>query len=217
MIRPIILLRQKRIVIDIDTQRHFFMDNSKTRIFNKNTVLANIRRVMAWTRLKNIRIISTVQIPAIDACYCNFGGDHTNGLEKISFTLRNRRTQFDAADCTDLPINILEQYDQVIFRKRCIDPFKEPRVDRMLSEFRAEEFILIGSLVEGAIKATALGLLHRRKNVRVLVDAIGSGDKRAAKLALRHMLAKGAKLTYMHTLFGSSALRLARERSCPNF
>ena len=217
MIRPIILLRQKRIVIDIDTQRHFFMDNSKTRIFDKKTVLANIRRVIAWTRLKNIRIISTVQIPAIDACYCNFGGDHTNGLEKIGFTLRNRRIQFDAADCTDLPINILARYDQVIFCKRCIDSFKEPRVDRMLTEFKADEFILIGSLVEGAIKATALGLLARRKSVRVLVDAAGSVDKDAAEIAFRQMLAKGAKLTYTHTLFGSSALRLVRERSCPNF
>jgi len=72
------------------------------------------------------------------------------------------------------------EYDQVIFCKRCIDPFEEPRVDRMLTELEADEFILIGSLLEGAIKATALGLLARRKNVRVLVDAAGSNNKRIA-------------------------------------
>jgi len=217
MIRPTILLRQKRVVIDIDTQKHFFVDNSKTRIIDKKTVLANIRRVIAWTRLKNIRVISTIHISAIDAYGYNFRRYHTNGLEKIGFTLRNRRIQFDATDCTDLPINILERYDQVIFRKRCIDPFKEPRIDRMLTEFKADEFILIGSLVEGAIKATALGLLARRKSVRVLVDAAGSVDKDAAEIACRQMLAKGAKLTDIQTFFGPSALRLARERSCPNF
>ena len=49
----------------------------------------------------------------------------------------------------------------------------------MLTELEADEFILIGSLVEGAIKATALALLARRKNVRVLVDATGASNKRA--------------------------------------
>ena len=79
----------------------------------------------------------------------------------------------------------------------------------MLTELEADEFILIGSLLEGAIKATALGLLAREKNVRVLVDATSSGDKREAKLALRHMRAKGAKLTDTRTLLGSYVLRLA--------
>jgi len=158
---------------------------------------------MAWTRLKHIYVVSTIQIPANTACHCNFQEGDTNGLEKISCTLRKRHTLFDATDCTDLPIEILEQYDQVVFCKRCVDPFEEPRVDRMLTELEADEFILIGSLVEGAIKAAALGLLARRKNVSVLVDATYSDNKRAAKLALRHMKAKGAKLLDTQTFLGS--------------
>ncbi len=197
MIRQINSLRQKCIVLDIDTQRCFFGNNGKACVHNNEAVLANIRRVIAWTRLKNIYMVSTKQVPAY---YCDFQRGNTNGLEKIGWTLRNRRIQFDATDCADLPIEILERYDQVIFCKRCIDPFEEPRVDRMLTELEVDEFILIGSLLEGAIKATALGLLARRKKVRVLVDATGSSNKRIAKLALRHMRAKGAKLTDTQTL-----------------
>lgn len=203
MIRWAIPLKRKCIVVDVDTQRRFFSSDDKAYIPGNGTVLANIQRVMAWTRLKHIYVISTIQVPVNTACYCNFQGENTNGLEKISCTLRNRRTQFDATDCTDLPIKILEQYDQVIFSKRGVDPFEEPRADRMLTELEADEFILIGSLLEGAIKATALGLLARRKNVRVLVDATGSGNKRAAKLALRHMRVKGAILTETQTLLAS--------------
>ena len=81
----------------------------------------------------------------------------------------------------------------------------------MLTELEADELILIGSLVESAIKATALGLLVRHKNVRILVDATCSGNKRAAKLALRHMRAKGAKLIDTQTLLGSSTLHLTKE------
>jgi nicotinamidase-related amidase len=87
----------------------------------------------------------------------------------------------------------------------------------MLTELEADEFILIGSFVESAIKATALGLLARRRNVRVLVDATCSGNKAAAKTALRQIKAKGAKLTDTQTLLGSSALHLARKQSYPNF
>jgi nicotinamidase-related amidase len=164
---------------------------------------------MAWTRLKHIYVVSTKQVPV---CYFDFRGDGANALGKIGYTLRNRRIYFDATDCTDLPVEILEQYDQVILCKRCVDPFEEPRADRILTELEADEFILIGSLIESAIKATALGLLARRKNVRVLVDAAYSGNKAAAKFALKQIRARGAKLLDTQTLLGSSALQSARKQ-----
>jgi nicotinamidase-related amidase len=198
--------------VDVDTQSYFFPDNSKAHVHSNRTVLANIRRVMAWTRLKHIYVVSTKQVPVY---YCNFRGYDTNGLDKIGYTLRNRRIQFDASDCTDLPIEILEQYDQVILCKRCIDPFDEPRADRMLTELEADEFILIGSRVESAVKATALGLIARQKNVKVLVDAICSCNKAAAKIALQEIKAKGAKLLDTQALIGSSTLHIARKQSYP--
>jgi nicotinamidase-related amidase len=161
---------------------------------------------MAWTRLKHIYVVSTKQVPL---CYFDFRRGDANEFDKIGYTLRNRRIQFDATDCTDLPIEILEQYDQVILCKRCIDPFEEPRADRILTELEADEFILIGSLVESAIKATALGLMARRKKVRVLIDATCSGNKAAAKIALKQIKAKGAKLLETQALLGTSALQLS--------
>ena len=151
-------------------------------------------------------MVSTVRVPDNNVCYRNSRGSDINGLEKIDFTLHKKRTLFDASNSTDLPIQILEEYDQAIFCKRCVDPFEEPRADRMLTELEADEFILIGSLAEGAIKATALGLLARRKNVRILTDAIVSSNRRKGNLALRHMLAKGAKLTDTQEFLSSLVL-----------
>ena len=214
MIRPIITLRRKRIIIDIDTQRDFFLAKGTACVRNHRRVLANIRRIMAWARLKNIRMISTARIYNGSSSECSFCIDGTEGQKKISYTIRDKHITFAADGCTDLARDIFKQYDQVILQKRCIDPFEEPRADRMLSELRANEFILIGATAEGAIKATALGLLARRKNVTIFTDAVGSRDKPAAEIALRQAEAKGAKLAETKALLGSSALRIVGVCDC---
>jgi len=169
---------------------------------------------MAWARLKNVRMISTACV------YDNGTKDRIGCLEtadgagKISYTVRPRRISFAADGCTDLPRDIFRHYDQVVLEKRDIDPFKEPRADRMLSELRANEFVLIGGTMEGAVLATALGLLARRKNVTILTDAVGSRDKAAAQVALRKVEAKGAKLAETKALLGSSHLRMVGVCGC---
>ena len=213
MIRPIITLRRKRIIVDIDTQNDFFLANGGACVRNHRRVLANIRRIVAWARLKNIRTISTTQIYNDDNGhqFCLAG---TSGQKKLSYTIRHRHRSFAADGSTDFPREILKEYDQIILSKRCIDPFGEPRADRMLSELRVDEFILFGAITDGAIKATALGLLARRKTVTILVDAIGSRDKAASEIALRKMAAKGAKLIDSKTFLGHSSLRLVGICDC---
>ena len=160
---------------------------------------------MAWARLKNIRQISTVRDFYIDNP--NRQDTDNMNLDKISYTVRENSITYSADGCTDLARDVLKQYDQVILHKRCDNPFKEPRADRMLSELRADEFLVIGALTESAVKATVLGLLARKKHVTVLTDALGSREKNAAEIALRQMQAKGAKLVEVKTMLGTSCLR----------
>jgi len=209
MIMPIITLGRKRVIIDVDTQRHFFRAKGIVCVQNHRGVLANIRRVVEWARLKNIPMISTVQIHSGNHAYSNSCFIGIKDQKKLRYTLRKRYTSFDANDRTDLHPGLLEQYDQVIFYKRCFDPFREPRADRMLSELEADEFILIGALTEGAVKATALGLLSRHKSVTVLVDATGSYNMTVGEVTLRLLLERGGKLTDTKTLLGSTCLQLA--------
>jgi nicotinamidase-related amidase len=79
---------------------------------------------------------------------------------------------------------------------------------------RADNFVLIGASAEGAVKATALGLLQRGRKVSVVVDAVGLLDKREAKLAIRKMGAKGAKLIETKKLAGVSHLRQVSICNC---
>lgn len=214
MIRPILKLRKKRILIDVDTQRDLFLADGKACVRNHRRVLANIRRVMAWTRRDQIRIISTAQCHVPDGHsypYCLSG---TQGICKIPYTIRNRRVTFESCDTTDFPHNILKEYDQIVLCKRTMDPFDEPRAERILTELKASEFVIIGGPTESSVLYTVLGLLTRGKAVTVITDALGSHEKSVAEIALRKMQAKGAKLIDSKTLLGNSSLRLVNACDC---
>lgn len=207
MIMPIVL-RQKRVVIDVDTQRDFFEDASGVCIRSRRIILANIMRVIGWAGRKRIRMISTVQEYAGDDRGHGFCIAGTRGQEKLDCTLLRRRATFTATDSTDLPRRIFDDCDQVVVCKRCFDPFLEPRADRMLTELKASEFIIIGAGTESSVKATALGLLARHKKVTVVVDATGGHDRIAVKDSLRHLWAKGAKLCDTGSLIDGPCQRL---------
>jgi nicotinamidase-related amidase len=222
MIRQLIKSRRKRVLIDISTQRDIFLGAGKACIRNHRRVLTNLRRMIAWARHNNVPVISTCQVysnnnggSVVDYCL-----DGTDGQRKIHYTLLQRRITFPADGHTDLPHDLLNNYDQVILHKRCTDPFDEPRIERLFSEIHAGEFILVGANAEDAVLATALGLLQRSKRVTVVIDAIGSRDSRAGALALRKMQAKGARIVEARKIAGTTHLRrvgICRCDLCSNF
>ncbi|MHC4368771.1 MAG: cysteine hydrolase family protein [Planctomycetota bacterium] len=216
MILQLVKSRRKQVLVDIDTQKDFLLAEGKACIRNHRSVLAHIRRVMAWARTQGIPIISTAEVyPGNNGDsathYCI---DGTEGQKKVHYTLFNERITFVADGNTDLPRDMLRRYRQIILHKRCVDPFDEPRIDRLLSEVRASEFILIGTTLEGAVKMTALGLLQRGKNVTVIADAVGSHSKKEAMLTLRKMETKGAKIIDTRKLAGTSHLRQVGTCTC---
>jgi nicotinamidase-related amidase len=219
MILQLVKTRRKPILVDIDTQKDFLLADGKACIRNHRRVLAHIRRVMAWARAQHIPIISTAEVyPSNNgddaARHCI---DGTEGQKKVRYTLLGDRVTFAADGNTDLPRDMLRRHRQVILHKRCVDPFDEPRIDRLLSELRAGEFILVGTSLEGAVKMTALGLLQRGKKVTVVVDAVGTHNKKEANLTLRKMETKGARLIETKKLAGVSHLRqvgVCRCESC---
>jgi len=211
MIRQLIKSQRRQILIDINTQRDLFLADGNACIRNHRRVLAHVRRMMAWARYRNVPIISTCEVypnnnnnggNAINYCI-----DGTKGQKKIPYTLLSDRASFPADNNTDLPADILRQHRQIVLHKRCCDPFDEPRIERLLSEIRASEFILIGACAEGAVSAMALGLLQRGKKVTIVTDAVGVHNKSKSKLALRKAEAKGARLVETKKIAGTSHLR----------
>jgi nicotinamidase-related amidase len=170
--------------------------------------------MVAWARRRGIPVISICEISngngRKDYDYLKV----SEGRSKAKYTLLGNHIVFPADDSTHFPIDVLRRHRQVILHNRSADPFDEPRIERMLGELQAGEFVLIGAGAEGTVEATALGLLHRRKKVTVVVDAIGCQNKGKAKLALRKMRAKGAKLVTTKRLAGVSHLKPVKRLIC---
>ncbi len=197
--------RRGPILVDVDTQSHFFRSDSLLYINDHRSVLDRIRKVFTWARNDHVHIISTVQVSNGGAVYTRSFLFDGFSVHKPAGTLCHRRILLEAKDCTDLPRRMVEHYDQVILQKRCFDPFAEPRCDRLFTEL-AGEFVLIGAPMEGAVKATALGLLARGKHVTVVVDATGSFSLLRARRALQQLHAKGARLARTDMLLRSLQL-----------
>jgi nicotinamidase-related amidase len=209
MIRQLMKNRRRQVLIDVNTQKDFFLDDGKVRVGNRRRLLIHIRRIMAMARVKHIPVISISEVHPNRNGFWGYCLDGTEGQKKIKYTLLANHASFAADNNTDLPVDLLRKYNQIILHKRCVDPFDEPRIDRLLSEIRANEFVLIGASAEGAVEATALGLLQRGKRVTVVVDAIGAQDKQKAKHSIRKIAAKGARLIETRRLAGISHLKSA--------
>lgn len=201
--------RFRRVLVDVDTQYDLFVQANH----DATALLGRVRRLMAWARQRHVPVVSTalsrpysvstVRTPgAPDACI-----EGTPGQQKLRYTTLPVRVVFGAENRFDLPRNLLEDYQQVIFEKRSADPFAQPRADRLLTDLKADEFVVFGMGTSTAVKATVLGLLHRGKRVLVVYDAVERSDRRATTMALRQMEAKGARMVTTEYLTGQSHLR----------
>ena len=198
------LRKTRRILIDIDTQ---FDILAQLPDWKQNECVRNMRRLMAWARQNKTNVISTTLSYRPDEI--NGDGRPRNlciegspGQKKISYTLLPSRICFEPDKSTDLPEKLLNTYQQVIFEKRTADTFLQPRADRLLTNLKADEFVVMGTQVDTSMCATVLGLISRRKSVSIVTDAIFYTNKNACKLALRKMEAKGAKLITTESLTG---------------
>ncbi|MCH7917071.1 MAG: cysteine hydrolase [Planctomycetes bacterium] len=214
MLLQLIRARRRQVLVDINTQRDVLLAAGSDCVRNHRRVLAHIRRMMAWARSNDIPVISTCELPAAKEGSALTNGKNGLAHSKIGYTLLDNHISFSPDNNTDLPRDLLRRYRQVILPKRCPDPFDEPRIDRLLSEVRAGEFILMGTMTEEAVSAMALGLLQRHKNVKIIVDAVGARDHNDAKMALRKMEAKGAKLLESKKIAGTSHLRIVGACEC---
>ena len=195
MIRPLLRLKRRRVLINVDIQKDLFTATGKACVRNHRRVLTNIRRICAWARKQNIKVITTA------IAYSNghhdrhpYCKDGSEGARIISYAMRNRFIRYEADGYSDLPRNVFLDHDQVILEKKTANPFDEPRAERMLTELAVDEIIVVGAIAEDSVFDTVMGLLQRGKKVSVVVDAVGGSNKEAAEMAIKKMAAKGAKL-----------------------
>jgi len=198
-----------RVLIDLNTQCDYLLPRGSVPVANRSEIIPNIRRLFEWARQWSVPVISSLDAHRPDE---PFNGvprhciDRTPGQRKLPFTLLPRRILLDGDNTLDLPPDILQRYRQIIFAKRSRDLLGNPKADRLLTDMTLTHQIVFGVLAEHCVKATALALLTRQRNVVVIRDACGHWNSTEAELCLRQVEAKGAHLATTDQIVNFDAL-----------
>jgi nicotinamidase-related amidase len=187
----------QKALIDVSTQRDYLESKAILQVANREALIAHLKQIFTWVRQANIGVVSIIEshrpTEPINGTplHCV---DGTVGQRKTDYTLLRPRILVEADNSLSLPPDLGKKYRQLMFRKRSRDVLSNPKVDRLLTQLNAEEFILLGVGLERAIRGLALGLLLRHKRVTVIQDACGYWSAGDADLAARQLAAKGIQI-----------------------
>lgn len=186
----------ERILLDIHTQRDFFVPSGSMYSEQAAGAVGNVYRLFEWARKYSVPVISTAlrvrefrRGPLGDVPHCV---DGTDGERKLARTILPRRVNLGLLNTTDLPDNIFAKYQQVIFEQRETDIFAHARAERLLTELRRATFVVCGAGVAHGVVQAVVGLRSRGLGVIVASDALVDFDHELARMAYLRMEAKGA-------------------------
>ena len=170
------------VLLDINTIQRYLKINGEHHVRRCNKMIEHIKDIFTWTKNNRVPVISIIPEDTGEKRYKKFQDSQMKDIQ-----------EYVAANNTDLPIERFT-HDQIIFHSRTIDPFEEPRIDRMLTELKTHRIVIMG--ISKSIILTVLGLLQRGKQVTILEDAtrFPSLSIKEIKKAKRKLEAKGAKI-----------------------
>ena len=188
-------MKYDRILLDVEAQHDFFDPGGNCYAPEAHKARANIYRLFHWARQNDIPVMSTVlrvrkgeQGPLSPVPHCIEG---TEGEWKMPGTVMATRINLGLLNTTDLPRDIFEKYQQVIFEKRDTNIFSHSRAERLITELQTGTFILCGAGVARGIVQAAVGLRARGFGVILAQDAVVAMDDPMTEMAHRRMEAKG--------------------------
>ena len=204
-------MRQRRngylhecVLLDLNTQRDFLGENAPCRVANASELVPALRNIIAWTLRNEVPIISSMESRRSEEATLGSLPPHcldgTAGQLKLRFTLLRNRVSVEGDNTLTLPLDLFQNYQQVIFRKRTDDLLSNPKADRFLTQLRAREYIVFGLGLEHSVKSLALALRARSQRISVITDGCGYWSASTAEFALRQMVAKGIRLITVEEL-----------------
>ena len=186
------------VLVDVNTQHDFCDSAGAFPVANIPSLIPALRRIIAWAKRNHVPLVSSLEshrpMELSDSGTPIHCVDGSSGQRKLEFTLFSARTNIEVDNTFSVPCDLFHRWQQVIFRKRSDDLLLNPKADRLLTQLPVREFLVVGTGLEGSVKAIALALLARGKPVSVVVDACGYWSRGTAELALRQLAAKGAEL-----------------------
>lgn len=187
-------MEQDRILLDIETQCDFFEPSGSCYNRKSDQAASNVRRLFNWAKKTKTPVISTVlrvrkgeKGPMSNIPHCV---EDSPGEQKLAGTLLPTRINLGLRNTTDLPRDIFDRFQQVIFEKRDTDILAHARLERLITELEPVTFIICGAGVARGIVQAAVGLRRREFPVVLASDAVLDLHDPLAEMAYLRMQAK---------------------------
>ncbi len=202
------------VLVDVNTQIDFLDPAGSAQVTNREVLVPELRRVVAWAKRNQVPVISSLDCHRVEERRNGRLNQHcvdgTHGQEKVDFTLFGSFVKVEGDNTLTVPIDLFRKHQQVIFRKRTADFFLNAKADRFITQLPASEYVIVGLGLECSVKAIALGLLARHKRVSVVLDGCGFFSPAEADLAVRLLEAKGAEIITVQDLLQRKLARPIR-------
>jgi nicotinamidase-related amidase len=198
------------VLIDVDTQNDFMLPVGALYVPNASEIVGNLGRLIDWAERTGVPVISTVDSHASDdpefkefPVHCVSG---TWGNQKIAETTLSLYRLVGADELewveeeTIEPDEVFERRPQVVFEKRTVGVFDNPRLEKFLAAMSADRFIVCGVAVDYCVGAVVEKLIELGKTVWLVVDATGAIDSAKGDALLKEFEDRGVKLVTGETV-----------------
>ena len=212
-------LRQCDVLFDMCVQNEYLGAAAAAPCLNSESLVGNLKRLIAFARLTRVPVISCVdtrRINQIDRDFRHVVPDENPENHKTGFSLLHDHCVVATDNFLCAPLDVLQNTQQAIFSKSHRDPFTNPKLDRVLTEMPARRFVVFGVPVEHSLRILVLGLLRRNRKVAMIHDACGYWSTSEATMVLRQLHVKGCEMldteSFIQLTAGSRSLRTPRAR-----
>mgnify|MGYP000073559150 CR=1 FL=1 len=188
------LLKEKAIFVDIDTQFDFMNPNGNLYVKNAEKIIPNIKKLIDFALKNKIPIIASVDAhrendPEFERFppHCVKG---TPGYEKIPET---KVSNCEIVENKPQEVEVSPE-KEIVIEKQVFSLFDNINSDRILKKLGRSIAVIFGVATEYCVRASALGFLERGYEVLIVTDAVKEISEEEGRKALEELKNKGAKL-----------------------
>ena len=187
-------MKNKTVFVDIDTQFDFMNPKGALYVPDAEDIIDNIKKLFDYAKEHKIKILSSTDAHTVDDPEFKLFFPHcvkdTPGNQKI-----------DASTCKDnIVIENIEQditesmldHDQIIIEKQSYDIFGNTKIDKVIIQLYASDYVVFGVATDYCVKLAVLGLLRRGYKVTLVTDAVKAVTQEGKEKSLNEMKDAGA-------------------------
>ena len=189
----------KTIFFDVDNQIDFLYPAGALYVPGAEDLVKGVAELTNFASANQIQIISTADAhsendPEFKAWKPHCVVETTGQRKAVGTLLPNAAVLSTAPNAFEAAANTFINAPQIIVEKQNIDCFTNPNLRPLLTQLKAERYVVYGVVTEVCVRCAVLGLLETGARVELVTDAIKSLSQEAERETIKEFEARGGVL-----------------------